>query len=44
MRNKIIKVILNNKDNFISGEDLSNKLGISRTAVWKHIKKLKEEG
>lgn len=44
MRDKIIKVILNNKDNFISGEDLSNKLGISRTAVWKHIKKLKEEG
>ncbi|MEG0180246.1 MAG: biotin--[acetyl-CoA-carboxylase] ligase [Terrisporobacter sp.] len=44
MRNKIIKVILNSGQEFISGEELSNELGISRTAVWKHIKKLKEEG
>ena len=32
------------KDEFISGEELSKKLGISRTAIWKHIKILKEEG
>ena len=44
MKDKIIKIILNNKNNFISGEELSNKLGISRAAIWKHIKKLKEEG
>ena len=44
MRDRIIEIILNNKNEFISGEELSKKLGISRTAVWKHIKILKEEG
>ncbi len=44
MREKIIEEILNNQNDFISGEDLSKKLGISRAAVWKHIKILKEEG
>lgn len=44
MRDKIIEIILNNKNEFISGEDLSKKLGISRAAIWKHIKILKEEG
>lgn len=43
MRNKIIGIILD-KDDFISGEELSKHLGISRAAVWKHIKSLKEEG
>lgn len=28
----------------ISGEELSAKIGVSRTAVWKHIQALKEEG
>lgn len=44
MKDKIIKIILDNKNDFISGEELSNKLGVSRAAIWKHIKKLKEEG
>lgn len=44
MRDKIIEIILNNENEFISGEELSKQLGISRTAVWKHIKSLKEEG
>ena len=44
MRDKIIKIILDNKDNFISGEELSKQLGISRAAIWKHIKILKKEG
>jgi BirA family transcriptional regulator, biotin operon repressor / biotin---[acetyl-CoA-carboxylase] ligase len=29
---------------FLSGEELSSKLGISRTAVWKQIEKLREQG
>lgn len=29
---------------FISGEQLKNKLGVSRTSIWKSINKLKEEG
>lgn len=28
----------------VSGEEISRKLGISRTAVWKHITKLRSEG
>ncbi|MGL4914593.1 MAG: biotin--[acetyl-CoA-carboxylase] ligase [Romboutsia sp.] len=44
MRDKIIESILNNKEEFISGEELSKKLGISRAGVWKHIKILKQQG
>lgn len=44
MREKIIKIILDNDKEFISGEEISRLLGISRSAVWKHMKILKEEG
>lgn len=43
MRSKIL-TMLKNTDEYISGEDMSRELGISRAAVWKHIKKLKNEG
>src|SRR5690348_1588069 len=29
---------------YVSGEALSEVLGVSRTAVWKHINELREEG
>ncbi|MGX4598174.1 biotin--[acetyl-CoA-carboxylase] ligase [Faecalimicrobium sp. JNUCC 81] len=44
MKNKIIEIILNKGNEFISGEELSKQLGISRAGIWKHIKTLKEEG
>ena len=44
MREKILEVILDNEKEFISGEDLSKKLGISRTAIWKHIRILRSQG
>lgn len=44
MRDKIIEVILDSGDDFVSGEELSKKLGISRTAIWKHINILRREG
>ena len=44
MKNKIAQMILNSKEEFISGEEIANKLNISRTAVWKNIKTLKEQG
>ena len=40
---KILKVLSNSKG-FISGERLSKLCGVSRTAIWKHINSLKEEG
>lgn len=36
--------IFRREDGFISGEELSQSLGVSRSAVWKHIEKLREEG
>lgn len=43
MKDRILNILKNSGD-FLSGEKISEKLGISRTAVWKYIKKLKEEG
>ena len=40
---KILEILRQNKD-FISGEEISNDLNISRTAVWKGIKSLREKG
>lgn len=39
-----ILTILNNSDNYVSGQQLCEQLGVSRTAVWKVINRLKEEG
>ncbi|MFQ9310970.1 MAG: biotin--[acetyl-CoA-carboxylase] ligase [Paraclostridium sordellii] len=44
MREKVINILLNGELEFISGEEISKRLGISRTAVWKHINALKEQG
>lgn len=43
MKEKILR-FLNEKNEFISGEEISKLLGVSRAAVWKHINALKEEG
>ena len=42
-RDKILEMLFDSK-NYISGEKLSRELGISRTAIWKNINRLKEEG
>ncbi|KXZ38912.1 BirA family transcriptional regulator, biotin operon repressor / biotin-[acetyl-CoA-carboxylase] ligase [Alkalithermobacter thermoalcaliphilus JW-YL-7 = DSM 7308] len=44
MKEKTLKILLENKGEFISGEYISEKLNISRSAVWKHIKAIKDEG
>ncbi len=43
MKSKILKE-LKNADDYISGQQLCERLGVSRTAVWKHIKALRAEG
>ena len=43
MREKIIE-FLKKKEDYLSGDELSQKLGISRQALWKHIQELKEAG
>ncbi|MEC3885878.1 biotin--[acetyl-CoA-carboxylase] ligase [Halobacillus litoralis] len=36
--------LLNHLEGHISGQELSDQLGISRTAVWKHMNELKKDG
>ncbi|WP_148138028.1 biotin--[acetyl-CoA-carboxylase] ligase [Candidatus Formimonas warabiya] len=43
MKEKILR-LLKSEDQYLSGEEISNLLGVSRTAVWKHINTLKTEG
>jgi len=43
MKTKILK-LLRNSDHYISGQSICNELGISRTAVWKYMNQLKEDG
>lgn len=43
MQKKILDILLNT-DDFISGQEISEKLGVSRQAVWKSINALKEKG
>ncbi len=44
MKNKILNVLRKDRSAYISGESLSEVLGVSRTAIWKHIKALRSEG
>lgn len=43
MKTEILKALRENKD-YISGQQLCEQFGVSRTAVWKAIRKLEEEG
>ena len=44
MRKDILEYLLNHKGEYVSGQKISEELGISRTAVWKHIRVLKSRG
>lgn len=43
MREKILQ-LLKEKGDYVSGQDICDQLGVSRTAIWKNIKALKEAG
>jgi BirA family biotin operon repressor/biotin-[acetyl-CoA-carboxylase] ligase len=43
MKEKILKKLRNSQE-YISGQAICDDLGISRTAVWKYVNQLKEEG
>ncbi len=43
-KEKILNLLRSSGSEFMSGEDLARKCGISRTMVWKHIKSLEREG
>lgn len=44
MKSKILNMLKKNEGKFLSGEEISHKLNVSRQAISKHIKKLKEQG
>jgi BirA family biotin operon repressor/biotin-[acetyl-CoA-carboxylase] ligase len=44
MREKILNILRDRKEGYVSGEELSKRLRISRTAIWKHIRTLKKKG
>ena len=43
MKNEILKC-LKQTDGYVSGQELCERLGVSRTAVWKVIRQLEAEG
>ncbi len=43
-KDHILSYLKERKGNWVSGESISGKVAVSRTAIWKHIHKLKEEG
>ena len=43
-REKILSLLLEQGDSYVSGEAMSRTLGISRAAVWKAIEALRQEG
>lgn len=44
MRDKILGLLHAAGDGYISGEEIARRLGVTRTAVWKHITELREAG
>lgn len=40
----LLHMLLNAEGRFVSGEEISRHLSISRTAVWKHVNKLRDMG
>ena len=44
MKALILKALKENINHYISGEQISNQIGVSRTAIWKHISELRHEG
>jgi BirA family transcriptional regulator, biotin operon repressor / biotin---[acetyl-CoA-carboxylase] ligase len=44
MEEQIIEIFRKSKTDFISGEEISESLDVSRAAVWKHIEKLRDMG
>lgn len=44
VRHEILHLLASHPDEYVSGERLSQQLNVTRAAIWKHIKVLKDEG
>lgn len=44
VKTELLSILEANRETDLSGEELAKKMGVSRTAVWKAVKALKQEG
>ena len=44
LKQEVLALFMNHHDEVISGQEIANRLSFSRTAIWKVIKQLREEG
>jgi len=44
IKDKILEKLITSKGEPVSGEELADELSVSRSAIWKHIKALRDEG
>lgn len=44
VKNEVLKLLEENRDKDMSGQDMAECLGVTRAAVWKAVRSLKEEG
>lgn len=44
MKNRILRMLKKSKEEFLSGEKISDEFGVTRSAIWKNINALKEDG
>ncbi len=44
IKDKVLEKLIRNKGGPISGERLASELSVSRSAIWKHVKTLRDEG
>ncbi len=43
-KGEVLALLKEHSPGYVSGEEICKKMGISRTAVWKHVRTLREEG
>lgn len=44
MRERVLTMLRRQPNTYISGEEISRALSVSRTAIWKHIQSLRQDG
>ncbi|MBD1371591.1 biotin--[acetyl-CoA-carboxylase] ligase [Hazenella sp. IB182357] len=44
IKHELIRLLLQNRSHFLSGEEMSKQIGCSRMAIWKHIEELRKAG
>lgn len=44
LKTEILRLLKKGSQEFISGQDISKRLGVSRTAIWKYINQIRDDG